>query len=264
VQQHSHGGDEITVAKCNFVNAVKDDIEQNPNQRVRNAYNAAVARLPMPQSDGEDEYVPEFHQLKSALNRKRREFYPPIPWRIRDVKITNQWGRTWSNKKFLCSLDNRWGFALFLTARNCSRLVECEEIFVDGTFKCCPKPYYQLVTIHGRYEERVLPMAYCLLKRKQLRLYRQVLRSIKRRVYNVTGQQFEPRKVICDFELSLILALQTELSQTSIKGCFFHFTQSVWRRIQKLGLERAYRRNSTFANFAKKLMALAHLPTAVV
>ena len=181
-EQHGHGSDECTVARCDFVNALKDQIAQNPTHRVRQTYDRTVAQLPIPNANADEDYVPEFRQLKSALNRKRREFYPPIPWRIRDVNISNEWARTWSNQIFVCYQNNISGFVLFLTARNCSRLVTCEEIFIDGTFKSCPRPYYQLLTIHGRYHDHVQPLAFCLMKNKALWLYRKVIRKVKDRV----------------------------------------------------------------------------------
>lgn len=254
----------MTVARGDFINALKDRIEANPTQRVRHVYETTVAQLPIPDVQDDEDFVTEFRQLKTALNRKKREFYPPIPHRMRDVNITDSWSETWSHEQFVCFQDKRWGFVIFLTERNCSRLAACEEIFIDGTFKCSPKPFTQLLTIHGRYLGRILPMAFCLLRGKEVGLYQQVLKRIKQRIRHVTRQEFDIRRCICDFEISLIRALQTEFPRVTVKGCYFHFTQSIWRRIQKLGLATAYKRSKTFGNFAKQLMALAYLPTALV
>lgn len=243
---------------------MKDDIAANPSKRVRQVFQDAAAQTPLPANSDDEDFVPEYFSVKSALSRKKRQLYPLMPRRIRDVHINGNWRRTWNNRSFLCAQNNRWGILLYMTARNCTRLVQCDEILVDGTFKCCPKPYTQIVTLHGRFHDRVIPFAFCLLKGKQVGVYRKLLRVLKDKVLQVTGQNLNPHVVICDFEVSLITAIQTELPHTSVKGCYFHFTKSIWRRVSKLGLATAYKRNRRFSNFVRKIMAMAYLPTAVV
>ena len=91
------------------MNNVKDKIAQQPLKRVRQVYERLAAGWNANASSDDDDYVPEFNEIKSSLNRKRREFYPAIPWRIRDVDINGPWCRTWNNKKFMCCQKNRWG-----------------------------------------------------------------------------------------------------------------------------------------------------------
>ena len=45
------------------------------------------------------------------------------------------------------------GIVIFSTASNVACLCnDVEDLFIDGTFKCCPCYFYQLYTIHGRME----------------------------------------------------------------------------------------------------------------
>ena len=46
----------------------------------------------------------------------------------------------------------------------------------------------------------------------------------------------------------------------SIKGCVFHWVQSVWRKVQELGLATAYRTNQAIHQYIRQLMALPFLP----
>lgn len=225
----------MVVVKSNFVNSEKDKIALNPKQRVRHVYEQTVVQLPLASGTDDDDYIPEFRNIKTALNRKKREFYPPIPWRICDVDISGPWSKTQNNRTFMCYQDNRWGLVLFLTARNSRRLRQCDEIFTDGTFKSCPKPYCQVATLHRKIHDRVIPLAFCLLKGKETGLYRQMIRRIKDRVFYITGRHFNPGRVFCDFEIALVSAIETELPHSSVKGCYFHFTQSIWRRVMELG-----------------------------
>ena len=60
---------------------------------------------------------------------------------------------------------------------------------MDGTFKTCPRPYYQFACIHGLYLGRVVPFVMVLMSGKTEEMYRAVLRHVKRRVERVTQQQ---------------------------------------------------------------------------
>jgi hypothetical protein len=46
----------------------------------------------------------------------------------------------------------------------------------------------------------------------------------------------------------------------NIKGCFFHFTQFIWRHIQSNGLQIRYTNDSNFALELRKLAALTYIP----
>ena len=66
--------------------------------------------------------------------------------------------------------------------------------------------------------------------------YRQIIQAMKRRVLQVCQRRLKPRMVVCDFEIAIIKATQTELPTTRVKCCYFHYTQSLWRKVQSLGL----------------------------
>lgn len=79
-----------------------------------------------------------------------------------------------------------------------------------------------------------------------------------------TGHQWQPELIVCDFELAIILALETELPLARISGCYFHFCQSLWRRVQALGLVNDYKQNNRVQKFIQKIMAIGHLPVPLV
>ena len=108
-------------------------------------------------------------------------------------------------------------------------------------------------------------MIFCLLDGKQVGQYRQLIQHLhlKTSVRNVTGHNFKPRYIVCDFEAALISAIETELPRSRIQGCYFHFCQSLWRKIQELGLSRSYRRHKQLRKCLRKIMAM-YLPLAIV
>jgi len=46
---------------------------------------------------------------------------------------------------------------------------------------------------------------------------------------------------VVDFEAAVWDALRQEYPDATIKGCTFHFSQAIWRKVQDIGLARAYR-----------------------
>jgi hypothetical protein len=66
--------------------------------------------------------------------------------------------------------------------------------------------------------------------------------------------------VSLDFESGLWGAFSTVFPNVSFRGCSFHFSQAVFRQIQKCGLANLYRRNERIRRICRKLMALNLLP----
>ncbi|KAK7488153.1 hypothetical protein BaRGS_00020595 [Batillaria attramentaria] len=56
----------------------------------------------------------------------------------------------------------------------------------------------------------------------------------------------------------------TRFPTTQHKGCLFHHTQAVWKKVQELGMVVLYRENIQIKKFVRILMALAFLPVVSV
>ncbi len=72
--------------------------------------------------------------------------------------------------------------------------------------------------------------------------------------------EFNPTKAMGDFENASGSALQSTFPGVVIGGCQFHYSQGLWRRIQKLGLVPLFNENRQFKKWVKKIMALSYLP----
>lgn len=83
---------------------------------------------------------------------------PPIQQDVEDVVIANECGETRRGEGFLSHQDNERGVLTFGTDRNFANLSRCQDLYIDGTFKSCLRPYEQFVTIHGKYMDRVVPL----------------------------------------------------------------------------------------------------------
>ena len=69
-----------------------------------------------------------------------------------------------------------------------------------------------------------------------------------------------PDSLMTDFEKGAIRAFQGSFPGLNCTGCFFHLSQSVWRRIQAAGLQHDYQTDPEFASWLRCLPALAFLP----
>lgn len=59
-------------------------------------------------------------------------------------------------------------------------------------------------------------------------------------------------------------SLRDHFPLSEIHGCFYHFTQNVWRHVQTTGLQVPYSSDSDFAFQIRLLVALAFLPSEKV
>ena len=66
-----------------------------------------------------------------------------------------------------------------------------------------------------------------------------------------------PTHLIVDFEKAAINAFKSHFPQTQVKGCFFHLTQNVCRKIQELGLKKKYQQDPSFGLQIRMIPVLA-------
>jgi MULE transposase domain len=240
-------------------------IRNDPSKPIKRAYDYVLReqRRNEQRSGVQRQPIREFVNIRSSLSRAKSSLVPNLPDDIHSVVIASPWSETWSSDRFLLHIDPNLGIAIFCTDENLKILRKCKEIYIDGTFRSCPKPYKQYVTVHGKYHGRVLCLVSTLLTGKTSRQYRHLLRTLKTSVRRVTHHRFRPARVMCDFEQSLILAVQAQLPGAVVSGCYFHFCQNLYRKVQQLGLGPAYERDQQLQKAVRMLMALGYLPVAL-
>ena len=55
-------------------------------------------------------------------------------------------------------------------------------------------------------------------------------------VKSMLADDYSLRTVVLDFEAALWKAMRKVFPQAGLRGCYFHFTQAVWRKIQLHGI----------------------------
>ena len=97
------------------------------------------------------------------------------------------------------------------------------------------------------------------LKGKTTEIYSNLISCIQdeAEMLNIT---LTPALIIVDFEQAAIKSFKTAFPSAKIKGCFFHLTNAIYKKVVELGLKVAYSENEDFRIFVTLLMCLPLLP----
>lgn len=92
---------------------------------------------------------------------------------------------------------------------------------------------------------------------KRQNTYIKVLQIILDEMDAIVGEIKRPENFIIDFEKAEENAIRHCIPEVNIHGCFFHFSQAVFRQIQTLNLQQRYGNDFEFNTMIKKFVALA-------
>ena len=193
------------------------------------------------------------------LRRTRVANRPKDPATLQELNIDGAWMLTTGDAptrflKFDNGQDADERVIVFATEQHLLKLSSCDVWCMDGTFSVAPNLFHQLYVIQGLYNGVFLPFVYCFLQRKTQSTYEILLQ-----VLETAG--CDPSVVIVDFERAVERALHTVFGDhVHIQYCFYHLTQSIWKKIQALGLSNSYQNDEEFRLFCGAIDALAFLP----
>ena len=109
------------------------------------------------------------------------------------------------------------------------------ELYSDGTFYACSSQFQQMYTIHANIDDQMYPLLLALLPGKIQAVYTQLLTKFKTSMADL--------QLFMNFETAAHSATRTVFPGITVKGCFFHYTQAIWRITQHTGLQVTYRNN---------------------
>lgn len=174
---------------------------------------------------------------------------------IAELEIPESLQTTIKGKKFYYG-DSRKNdknrIIFFTTDENLKLLSTNNDWYMDGTFDISPTIFKQVFSIHINFRGTTLPMLYALLPNKKQTTYKKLFKMILKLITK------KPNSVNCDFELAAINAARL-VFECEIYGCFFHLSQSFWRRIQQDGLKNWFKDDKLRITF-RKTQALAFVP----
>jgi len=96
-------------------------------------------------------------------------------------------------------------------------------------------------------------ITYALLQTKTQTTYKTLLRVLE-------AAECDPSVIIVDFERSVDLAIVSIFGEhVHVEFCFYHLTQSIWRKIQPVRLPNMYETNDDFRLFCGQIDAFVFL-----
>lgn len=258
--QHNHPPDLQRFVRGTGIAQMRKRVHDAPLQPLFAAYQSVIAESSKPRDL--KVLLPEYKSVRTVLQRERSRDIPKLPKTKNDIKIEGNWSKTFDDEQFLLAHHNN-EMLIFTTDANVKCLSECDTLYVDGTFKTCPGLFVQMYSIHGLYNERVIPLVFSLLSDKTCATYYLLFNKLRDAAAKL-GLVLNPTCIMSDFESGLIEAVKMQFPQTQHFGCHFHFGQAVWRRCQETGIASDYTNNETVRSFVQKCIALAFIPQTEV
>ena len=150
---------------------------------------------------------------------------------------------------------------IFATPDQLQILAETKVLFLDGTFKVVKAPFKQLFSFHTFLGDadcnniKQISLIFVLMSSKKKKDYMAVFQKVKDH-----APILELTHLILDFESSIWRAARIIFPDVHIRGCSFHWSQALWRKVQELGLVVAYNSVSAVHDYIRMLFALPYLP----
>lgn len=195
---------------------------------------------------------------RNVRNRRRKvRKEPPHPKSRQEIELPLECTVMQTGERFLLydSGKTEERMLVFGTPTNLTLLSKQKVWFADGTFKTRPLLFYQVYTIHVFIAGQAVPAVYALLPNKKKKTYKELLQALLD-----LEPSLSPDTVITDFEQAAIKAFTSVFPHAEQHGCFFHFAQAIFRKIQFYGLQARYEIDSNFALQMRHLSALAFVP----
>jgi hypothetical protein len=117
--------------------------------------------------------VNDVHLMRENIYNGRKQVLPKIPSSIQEVHDTLNAVKILTNQDELFMLNNDLveNYVVFSCTSNLVFLSQLSTVYIAGTFKCCPKFFCQLFTIHGLQNGHCIPLVFLLLPNKQTATY---------------------------------------------------------------------------------------------
>lgn len=204
----------------------------------------------------------KMESVKRTIRNHKRGALPKDPSTMQDLVLEGEW-TLHDGEEFLIhdsGTDSNNRILAFATEEGLRLLARSREWFMDGTFATAPKLFKQLYVLRVPLGESAVSCVYAFLPGKSQAVYEELFQAIVDRCENL-GFDLDPNTIVCDFELAVIKAAKSIFGDhIGVQGCFFHLTQSTWRKIQELGLSQMYQENRDVKLFCGMIDALAFLP----
>lgn len=106
-------------------------------------------------------------------------------------------------------------------------------------------------------------LVYALLPNKREDTYRRFFELVQGAgdTHNI---EVKPAIIMMDFEMAAKRGVRIVFPDVVVKGCYFHYSQCVWRKVQACGLATEFRDNDAFRTLARRAGVLPLVPMPLV
>lgn len=237
-----------------------DRVRQDVKKRSLQSMNEPAGKIVCEEAIKHDELTyKEVTHLKNSVYRCRLKQRPPLPKTRQEAMeaISNICNETLDIMK----TDHDNEIIMITSSSSLTFLCSCDHVLSDGTFKTCPKLFYQLYTFHGYESGTYVSCVYFLLPNKSAKTYGKMMKML---VETVTEKEqvLSPSFFHVDMEVPVIKTLTAMWPECKIRLCHFHVTQAWYRKIQTSGMANSYSNpESELGNWLKLFFALPSLRT---
>ncbi|XP_048236736.1 uncharacterized protein LOC125372001 [Haliotis rufescens] len=107
-------------------------------------------------------------------------------------------------------------------------------------------------------------IVFFLLPNRQRQTYERLFRLLKDAVHQSTGSPLKTQIIQTDFEVAAIRAIETLFPDCDVRGCFFHYSQALWRKVQRLYFSALFQQNPEVNAWVRRAAAFPLLPVNLV
>jgi len=125
---------------------IENEISNRPSISIKKLYDEKEVELTLKYDTKQvAKYWPQFDSVDSAFFKHKNKFIPALPESIYDLKdLPDNYKVTNDNRKFLSSPIELFSrFIIMASIIGLTILSKSKKWYCDGTFKSCPKFYYQ-------------------------------------------------------------------------------------------------------------------------
>ena len=193
-----------------------------------------------------------------SIRRQRivHQPHPPLPGDLL-FHIPEPYNFSSTGNQFILYDNGRQDrLIIFGTTESIGYIENSHDWFMDGTFSVTPPGFAQLYTFHVLRNGRNFVGIYALLLNKRIDTYVVELLTEVRRLTN----DVVPESFMVDFEQAMINALGQMYPGIPLKGCLFHLSQFIFRKVQELGLLTTYIADIDFCTNIRMIAAISFVP----
>lgn len=186
--------------------------------------------------------IPEFQNVKCCLYQCRKnamEVDKTVFKCLCEVEVPLQF-RTMLVADYI---NEKTKILIFCNVETLCLLPNIKEYFVDSTFKSTPRPFYQLLSIHGDIGStsetcHVVPIFYALMSDKKESSYHAIFD-----ILNTKYVEWKPLKIHMDFEIATSNAIKNIFPDIIVSKCYYHYNKCIWKKCDSLHIKsKLYRR----------------------